>query len=209
MTRGGLKVWILLSARGLVLKCLFLTLATLICSDAETAPAPPPNPKRKDTEALLYLKRVRDKTDQEQAAIRQSVLDLLRVRLALWLYRPETEIPELTGAFSIRERGAWVSKHLKLAYVEDTGVLRITCSGGTPREQAIFVNKVVEQCLVSYADRKKDLLGSIASFQAIVEQPTTGNEQEQKERADALNKVKSLQKQLADLPELIRLLTVA
>jgi hypothetical protein len=186
---------------------LLLTLALLgfsLVGHSPAAPAPTPKPKPKGAVALLYIKRVPGRTDKEQAKIRQKVRSFLIAGLDEWMLRPETEIPGLKGPFSVSERMNWREKNVHLTWLEDTGVLRITCLAGTPREQAEVVNNAVKQGIAFYEEQKTGRKRHLRMMEKTVKDLGSSNvPKDQEVVEDALKRIPGMQQQIADLSEIV------
>ncbi len=188
-------------------RCLLLALSlpTLsLVGQSPALPAPAPKPRPKGAEALLYIKRVPGRTDKEQGEIRQKVRYLLIFGLREWILEPDTRIPGLEGPFSTPKRLKWRNENVQLTWVEDTGVLRITCQAGTPREQAIFVNKAVEHAIAFYEQEKKGRKEQLASKERSLRRLRPSDDPKSKKMvADCLKDISTLQKIITDLSEIV------
>ena len=186
--------------RGLLHTLVLLALALVGHSPA----APAPKPKSKGAEALLYIKRVPGRTDKEQAEIRQTVRRLLISDLVGWIQDPQTEIPGAKEPLPAKERSKWQSQYVQWSWVEDTGVFRISCQAGTPREQAIFVNKAVKHAVAFYEQQKKGRKKQLASREKTVRNLGSSHEPKDKELVAQFQKdISKLQKSIADLSEVV------
>jgi hypothetical protein len=186
----------------------------LLCRDLQSAPAP--TEVEGTTEALLYVKRVPGKTDKEQAAIREGVLRHFRVGLDQWILTPKVELrglPPDLEPYSVPKRLAWTARNVRFSYVEDTGVLRITCRGLNQEVRDAFLNVAVKACLAEYEKQKKEMRRALGIFQRqadhfaknLTVEPQIPNlkEQWQRGRDSALAQVKARQAQLAAMPEVL------
>jgi hypothetical protein len=132
---------------------LALVLLTLIggilTKDARGVPAPKSTPY-----ALLYIPK--KTTDYDTTQYRRKQITLIRTNSApfvlFWAIRglKNTDLPSLPqggkggeNRFDNEKDIAWLAQHLKLEYLDGTGVLRISLDAGKPREQALLVNAVV------------------------------------------------------------------
>jgi hypothetical protein len=176
--------------RGLLLCFAMLTLSLVGHSPA--APAPTPKPKPKGAEALLYIKRVPGRTDKEQEEIRRRIRLWLIDAVDQWITQPGTEIPGLKRVSGTAMAGQvlkWRQDNVSFTWVEDTGMIRITCLAGTPREQAGFVNNAVKQGIAFYEEQKESRKRNLRMKEKVV--------------ADALKRIPRMQQQLADLSEIV------
>jgi hypothetical protein len=172
----------------------------LFASELQAAPAPASESKAEVAEALLYLKRLPGKTAEEQAASRAHVLRRFRIAMDDLVLKPDTQLPGFKGPDGVRERLVWSADNVKLGYLEDTGVLRITCRGGTARERAAFVNATVKACLAAYEEQKAQMRRGIEISQEFIKTSTAPGAA--RARADALARIRAREAFLARMPEI-------
>jgi hypothetical protein len=186
--------------RGLLLPLVLLTL--ILVGHSPAAPAPKPKPG--GAEALLYIKRVPGRTDKEQAKIRQDVRYHLIFGLDQWILKPDTEIPGLKGPFSVPERLKWRSENIQVTWAEDTGVLRITCRAGWPRDQAEFVNNAVKHGIAWYERQKQSVKRGLLVEENIIKGFGSVENQKSKELVEDAKKAMARdQRTLVDLSEIV------
>jgi hypothetical protein len=186
----------------LVLGLVGLSLAGL----SPAAPAPAPKPKPKGAEALFYVKRVPGKTEKEQAEIRQVIRYHLMNGLDQWILEPTTEIPglkeKLKGPEVVGQLINWREQNVRVTWMEGTGVLRITCSAGTLREQAVFVNNAVKHCPFVYERQKELTKMGLIMFENLAESMRSTPDPHGA-RKDFLNQAAKYRDKLACLSEII------
>jgi hypothetical protein len=191
-------------ARVLLLPLGLLTL--ILVGHSPAAPAPKPKPR--GAEALLYVKRVPGRTNEQQAEIRKQVRYHLSFGLDQWMFSPDTELPGLKEPTSISNRAKWQSENVQLAWVEDTGVLRLSCRAGWPRERALFVNNAVKHIIASYEEHKKGVKMHLASIEnlakALSTDLKTDNAPVTRRALEGVSKkIPQLQRSITDLSEIV------
>jgi hypothetical protein len=88
--------------------------------------------------------------------------------------------------------------------VEDTGVLRLTCRAGTPREQAVFVNNAIKHGIAYYEDQKKSVkLRIFVEEKTIRDLGSLDMPESKRSVEDSRKLIPGLQQFLADLSEVV------
>jgi hypothetical protein len=103
-----------------------------VLDDGQKAPADPADPER----------------------YRRTQLALLRTRAVLIRALRDPAIAKLPVVQQQADPVAWLQKHLRAEYPDDTGVLRVSVSAGTPKEQAALANAVTSAYLAEGPDKE-------------------------------------------------------
>jgi hypothetical protein len=98
----------------------------------------------------------RDEPAGDEAAYRRTQLVLLKSRLVL---RAAVRRPEVAGLAALKEKAdplAWLEENLRAAFIDDTGVLRVSVARGSPADRAALTNAVVRAYLEEVVGREKN-----------------------------------------------------
>ncbi len=92
----------------------------------------------------------------DEAAYRRTQLVLLKSRLVL---RAALQRPDVAGLAALKDKPdplAWLEENLRAAFIDDTGVLRVSVARGSPADRAALTNAVVRAYLEEVVGREKN-----------------------------------------------------
>ena len=131
----------------------FLVLTTSLAQpDAVQGRAPIPPSKYPQIYSLIYIPKQTDEKEGTRFRDQQAKRIISRFILSMALQ----DCPEIAKLAALRHQGSareWLSEHVRVGVLEETGGIRVWVDAGSPREQAIIVNAVTKAYFKEEVDR--------------------------------------------------------